>query len=614
MTKKKTKGEQIKLEQVQKFHKENQERWLNVLSLLERTLTSARDNREAPIYLTKARVKHPESAYLKIKRKRKDGCSDLTDWLGFRVLCLFKQDIVPTYRMLIDLMLNKRSLLSEEKYHFDLNEVNLFHLPEQISEQLKEIMLEAFSGFRKTVERRSDKGMDIAYSAVRSNGLTETVPFSLKVIDRQSGYQSVHFLVVIHEPDGRKVTCELQLRTLLQDVWGELEHALSYKRGKIHPHISNSFQLLSKELEAKDILVSQLRDIRDQEIAVARYSQRNSAPRNWFSYPKSIWEIFEKSGESVHEKFKSYAALFADFKPNKHANPAAQEAWVAQATKLLGELQQDAGGLGVDQLNYAIGMEKAFLCFHEGKVTDAEAEYKRIVETPVGGEYWFPFFRLGEIYLVQDKINEALVAFDRCEDLMSEANSPRDRVDCYFAKIGLAYTYWQLGREFLPTVIEKVEEASSLVEPLLARDWVSTGEEVNIPLIRSSLANNLCYYYLEYWLDTPVEAGVEDKHRRLQIATAEFEKLKEFERDHADHVSSNMMDTMAWYCYHMAENSRDRADVRTHIQEAQKYIVKAEALFNRAPSRLTSMAIQREHLQAIMTKDLSSAESAPGHR
>ncbi|HEY9293336.1 MAG TPA: hypothetical protein VIP98_18835 [Microlunatus sp.] len=53
---------------------------------------------------------------------------------------------------------------------------------------------------------------------------------------KPSGYRSVHYLVRITVDDGNgpvQVPCEVQVRTMMQDAWGELTHENSYKSGDV---------------------------------------------------------------------------------------------------------------------------------------------------------------------------------------------------------------------------------------------------------------------------------------------------------------------------------------------------------------------------------------------
>ena len=61
------------------------------------------------------------------------------------------------------------------------------------------------------------------------------VPTDYIAHPKASGYRSVHILLSVPVSKGpvtRRVGCEVQIRTMLQDAWGELTHENSYKTGE----------------------------------------------------------------------------------------------------------------------------------------------------------------------------------------------------------------------------------------------------------------------------------------------------------------------------------------------------------------------------------------------
>ena len=54
----------------------------------------------------------------------------------------------------------------------------------------------------------------------------------VQIEDSETLYTSVHY--VIESASRTKVTCEIQVRTLMEEVWGEVDHAINY------PHASDS--------------------------------------------------------------------------------------------------------------------------------------------------------------------------------------------------------------------------------------------------------------------------------------------------------------------------------------------------------------------------------------
>ncbi|WP_455382015.1 tetratricopeptide repeat protein [Salinispira pacifica] len=160
----------------------------------------------------KYRVKGFESLYEKLLRKLKstgqhEGVVQVTDLLGIRVVCAFIED------------LNKAE--------------------EQIRQSLDVI----------EVERKGSN-------------------FTVK----EFGYESTHYLVRV--PDDivdsfhvdADVVCEIQLRTILQDAWAEVEHELVYK-AEFTPFdepLRRKLAALNANLSLSDIIFQEIRDYQRQ--------------------------------------------------------------------------------------------------------------------------------------------------------------------------------------------------------------------------------------------------------------------------------------------------------------------------------------------------------------
>jgi len=86
---------------------------------------------------------------------------------------------------------------------------------------------------------------------------------------KQSGYRSIHFdlYVPVVGLDGlENIRCELQVRTLLQDSWGELTHEDTYKPGSEVPHIINVMSRRMADVMATlDDMAQDLRNVLSQE-------------------------------------------------------------------------------------------------------------------------------------------------------------------------------------------------------------------------------------------------------------------------------------------------------------------------------------------------------------
>ncbi|WP_185931109.1 GTP pyrophosphokinase family protein [Streptomyces sp. WAC 01420] len=84
---------------------------------------------------------------------------------------------------------------------------------------------------------------------------------------KESGYRAIHINLCTSVPYGLKrkvVTCELQVRTLLQDGWGELTHEDTYKPGSTPPALVETLsRRMADLLAAVDDIAQDLRDALD---------------------------------------------------------------------------------------------------------------------------------------------------------------------------------------------------------------------------------------------------------------------------------------------------------------------------------------------------------------
>jgi putative GTP pyrophosphokinase len=85
---------------------------------------------------------------------------------------------------------------------------------------------------------------------------------------REFGYDSVHLVVQLppglleEVPPGSRPVCEIQLRTILQDAWAEVEHELVYKSDISLPNesVRRKLAALNATLALSDLIFQELRD------------------------------------------------------------------------------------------------------------------------------------------------------------------------------------------------------------------------------------------------------------------------------------------------------------------------------------------------------------------
>ncbi|MEU1916894.1 GTP pyrophosphokinase [Streptomyces massasporeus] len=99
---------------------------------------------------------------------------------------------------------------------------------------------------------------------------------------KESGYRAIHFNLCTSVPAGLRrkvVTCELQVRTLLQDGWGELTHEDTYKPGSAPPALVETLsRRIADLLAAVDDIAQDLRQELDRLATVNVEASPEGAP------------------------------------------------------------------------------------------------------------------------------------------------------------------------------------------------------------------------------------------------------------------------------------------------------------------------------------------------
>lgn len=170
----------------------------------------------SPIRMIMSRIKQAEKVVEKIFRKSSNFPEELTmesvkqmhDTIGIRIIVYFSSQL---------------SLIDRELRNSKVLEMDENNPPEAFYDH--------------------DKLSSLGLSHIRSS-------------QKESGYSSIHYMMRLKEstlPKEERPLFEIQVRTLAQELWCELEHVLSYKP-ETRPHFSakRRFQILSKEVAVID--------------------------------------------------------------------------------------------------------------------------------------------------------------------------------------------------------------------------------------------------------------------------------------------------------------------------------------------------------------------------
>src|SRR5574344_396420 len=213
---------------LQKIYESYEPLFNAILEKVEQKLKGVINLSSLPTY--KSRIKSFQSYYKKILRQKpnesaqNDHLVTLTDMIGIRVICAFLEDL------------------------------------EEVEKQITSVF---------TVKEIERKGADQTF--------------------KEFGYESVHILIEIpkdclpedYGKEGKMLpentVCEIQIRTILQDAWAEVEHELVYK-SEFNPFdkpLRRKLASINASLTLADIIFQEIRDYQNKlqgELAYRRNS------------------------------------------------------------------------------------------------------------------------------------------------------------------------------------------------------------------------------------------------------------------------------------------------------------------------------------------------------
>lgn len=206
-------------------HEKRQNDLVGAGELVQRALA-----RVEGVHSTRVRVKSPRSLARKIVRKQTDKperniCfsnykEEVRDLIGLRALHLFKEDWRPIHRAIL------------ERWNLHPDEQPLAYLREGDNKKLKQAWEDA----------------------------------GLNVIEREGGYRSLHFIV---QTPFDKTPCyaEIQVRTLFEEAWGEVDHQVRYPDHQGNELLGEYLLILNRLAGGADEMASLLLQIKELQIA-----------------------------------------------------------------------------------------------------------------------------------------------------------------------------------------------------------------------------------------------------------------------------------------------------------------------------------------------------------
>lgn len=497
----------VDYESVLQFREDHERDIKDALTALEDRIIAGRDKKGVPIYLTKYRLKSADSLYLKMLKKDLDDPLDCSDLGGLRILCLFDQEIFPAFDFLISTILPPLRLSRFKIFNFHDKDVSYF------------------------------KGHD-GWSRYSNPPSPELPP-------KTSGYRSLHFLITWHV-NNEWFPIEIQLRTLLQDVWGEVEHTLMYKSGAENPDVRSTFTRLQKDLGSMGEMLSGIKLASVKQASYDEFLMQYEGPDHFFKYEEDAMPGHFRDGR-LASLFESYEKAAS----SRHADADIRNS-CANLRNLLEQIRMaESGGVKLSQIRdndllYFFDAEEAYCTFAEGDLEKAAGQYKKIIEDHPGK--YVPQFRLAEIFFIKGNMVKTLHQLAKAAEALQlddlAALSSISLLNAYKIKCKTAYVYWLLGRDYVGRALEKITKAELVFDELQKRE-----DNLLDPSEEAALANNVCWYKLEKfeWISDQPDVSVEDIDTVYKQAETSFARLKRFLGE--EDVTSNALDTAAWFSY-----------------------------------------------------------------
>lgn len=192
--------------------------------------------RSNAVHSIKYRIKDPEHLIEKIIRKRIDNQErvitvqnyniEITDLIGIRVLHLFKNEWIPIHEFISE--------------NWDLHEMPTAYIREGDSDKIQEIFKE--------------------------------LKCDVKIHD--FGYRSVHYLIKF-QPQKEKIISEIQVRTIFEEGWSEIDHEIRYPYSNDNPIISNYLEIFNRLAGSADEMGTFVKHL-DMELKEMKCSYANA--------------------------------------------------------------------------------------------------------------------------------------------------------------------------------------------------------------------------------------------------------------------------------------------------------------------------------------------------
>ena len=135
---------------------------------------------------------------------------------------------------------------------------------------------------------RTWKVIEVTANVREGDNTKKFEELDIEVRSRVSGYRSVHYLVEFY-PTNEKVIAEIQVRTIFEEGYGEIDHRLRYSHVEIPEILKSNLLLFNRIVGSADEMASLINDLSKE------WSSKEQDYKNIIESQKEEIEFLKKS-------------------------------------------------------------------------------------------------------------------------------------------------------------------------------------------------------------------------------------------------------------------------------------------------------------------------------
>lgn len=448
-------------------------------------------------YAVRLRVKNEERLTEKVKRKReRDGkpeyqVESITDVIGIRLITLFRSELIAVLEKVMDLIDHKIALLPHPLKKDSLEELIVYSTQSEDSTFI--------TGIKERLARR-DQSFNFRHS--------------------REGYSSLHVVCRIAPNtidcsaigEGYMLPVEIQIRTVFEDAWGEIDHKYGYlaRSGKFAADAQSS------QLTAPHLLV--LKEFTEACASYADVIKQISRPVNKVSIAADKVRSVS-ADDDVLSRFRQLRV------PESYV-----EAYIT------GRVHRDAGTeVSLSNVDAAKRYAEAYTYFEDLHKSAEDTDFPE----PAGKKLYLYYMALNSAFCLlsigtPNSLDRAIIMYTR---LINEYGG------YCMVKMRLSQALAKCGRHgdaivTMENLLADVEARAAL--PKQTGKWPDELPKVDFDFISHVLPKVLGY---QYWLKAEFRTPMENRDERLTL----FKQAYEVTEQAADAKSDVIQNNLAYY-------------------------------------------------------------------